>query len=338
MPYFGHDAVGGAERANANLIKILDLAENIVFYTNSVDKTKKEYYFEGIKCIHGSEEEIEHFAKKCNPDLLIATHDLIYTALKTNFPYLIYLHDPRAHCFNANTKVCDFNCKNCSYFMSVENYKIAYKNAVAVAYCSNYLKKVSQEQYPEANYLEIPWIPLQNLNRNSFAAPASIIGTTAGVPHKGNELLLKLARTTEQLKFLLVGPSNIREYPQNIKYLGYIPEQRMFSDFYSKIGTYISLSTYGEAYGMTIVEAHAFGIPTLLPRSDGLSESGGSQANFIEKENFRDLNHWRRRLLELTENISLREYSIDKGYENFKSKSLYSKKISQSIEKLLVKI
>ena len=338
MPYFGIDAVGGAERANANLIKILDYAENLVFYPISFNSVRRDYEFEGIQCIQDRVEEISKVTSSFEPDLVIVTHELIKVAMDLAYPYLIYLHDPRAHCLNANTNHCNFNCNNCAFFLPSEIYRSAYKKAMAIAYCSNYLKSIAGNQYPEANYLETPWFPLQNLRTGSFTAPANIIGTTAGVPHKGKDLLIKLAKSMKKTRFILVGPTNIEKFPANIKYLGYVPEENMFRDFYSKIGTYLSLAVHGEAYGMTIVESHAYGIPTLLPRSDGLSESGGCSSNFVEKENIENVNHWRSRLFELIEDVPLRERSIVHGHANYQIKRQYSKEIYASLKRLLRKL
>lgn len=335
MPYFGIDAVGGAERANANLIKILDYAENLVFYTCSSNSDWRNYEFEGIQCIHSRAEEISKVASGFEPDLVIATHELIKVAMDLTYPYLIYLHDPRAHCLNANTNHCNYNCNKCTFFSSSEIYRKAYTKAMAVAYCSNYLKNIAENQYPDANYLETPWLPLQNLRMSSFSAPANIIGTTAGVPHKGKDLLIKLANSMKNTRFILVGPTNIEKFPSNIKYLGYVPEENMFRDFYSKIGTYLSLAVHGEAYGMTIVESNAYGIPTLMPRSDGLSESGGCNSNFVEKENIDNVTHWRSRLFALMEDVPLREKSIIYGHANYLSKRQHSKKIYSSLKRLL---
>ena len=338
MPYFGVDAVGGAERANANLIKILDYAENLVFYPSSPKSVRRKYAFEGIQCIQDRTEEISKVASGFKPDLVIVTHELIKDAMDLAYPYLIYLHDPRAHCLNASTNHCNFNCNNCAFFLTSEIYRFAYKKAMAVAYCSNYLKSIAENQYPEAIYLETPWFPLQNLIMSSFSAPANIIGTTAGVPHKGQNLLIKLAESMKNTRFILVGPTNSEKFPPNIKYLGYIPDKNMFRDFYSKIGTYLGLAAYGEAYGMTIVESHAYGIPTLLPRSDGLSESGGCNSNFVEKENIENVNHWRSRLFELMKDVALRERSIFHGHANYQIKYQYSKKIYASLKQLLRKL
>lgn len=319
VPFFGKDAVGGAERASANLIHLIDFAENHVYYTCSPQERTESYLFEGIPCRIGPEESILSYVRKLRPALIIATHELITAAARTGVPYIVYAHDPRAHCLNANTEVCSFHCDGCEFFRSGEDYQNAYSGALAVACCSNHMISLAKQQYPKANYLVKPWKPIQQTDLSTHSSPGRMVGTTAGVPHKGSRLLLSIAERTPQLTYLLAGPCNLTEFPENIRFLGYLPSNEMRSRFYLKIGTYLSLATRGEAYGMTVVEAQAFGIPSLLPYAGGLRESGGSGARFIAKDDLENPDAWARELLFISQDVAAREELIAYGHWHCKS-------------------
>ena len=107
---------------------------------------------------------------------------------------------------------------------------------------------------------------------------------------KGASVYLKLAELNPHLLFLIAGPSLGRyaskELPDNLVYAGFHPREKL-PLVYNAFDVYCFLSMSGEeTFGLTVLEAMACGVPSIVPNFDGVPSVVGNVGLIADAQNF----------------------------------------------------
>ena len=327
MPYFGEDAIGGAEISNLNYIFNLDQHKHIVISNHFAGQPRLSV-FKGVEHIRSLDTDIIKHIEKLSPDLIIATHELILYPPLTDFPYIIYIHDSRASCFNLLTEFCALDCTKCNNFHTGDNFINAFNNAKSVICSSLFLIRITNIQL-NINPNPIPIYPFITLSDNFNYHFNNTIGITSVAKHKGKELITKVVTKFKNYNFLIAGSERLEKEYSNVHYTGYLSSDNMYKDFYHKIGLFVNFTIHGEAFGMSIIEAISCNIPVLFPEKDGLPESGGYSAKFIPHDLINEAETWFMYIQELMSSEDVRKNNINysnsvlNNYLNLRKKSLF---------------
>jgi glycosyltransferase involved in cell wall biosynthesis len=155
-----------------------------------------------------------------------------------------------------------------------------------------------------------------------------VIGQVGTLTHrKGIDVLFKafaeLNREYHKLKLVLVGDGDesYRMYLESLAHELNIKDNVIFAGetanpefFYSEVFDINALSSRIEAFGRTLIEAAACGLPSVASNSDGIPEvvENGVTGLLFEKENYQDL---KEKLAILIKNKALRTALGEKGRE-----------------------
>ena len=107
---------------------------------------------------------------------------------------------------------------------------------------------------------------------------------------KGASVYLKLAELNPHLIFLIAGPNmgryTSRRLPDNLVYIGFHRREKL-PLIYNAFDVYCFLSMSGEeTFGLTVLEAMACGVPTVVPNFDGVPSVVGDAGLVADAENF----------------------------------------------------
>ena len=107
---------------------------------------------------------------------------------------------------------------------------------------------------------------------------------------KGASVYLKLAELNPHLLFLIAGPSlgryASRKLPDNLVYVGFHPREKL-PLIYNAFDVYCFPSMSGEeTFGLTVLEAMACGVPSVVPNFDGVPSVVGDTGLVADAENF----------------------------------------------------
>lgn len=120
---------------------------------------------------------------------------------------------------------------------------------------------------------------------------ASTVGYLSRVQsEKGASVYLKLAELNPHLLFLIAGPSlgryASRKLPDNLVYVGFHPREKL-PLIYNAFDVYCFPSMSGEeTFGLTVLEAMACGVPSVVPNFDGVPSVVGDTGLVADAENF----------------------------------------------------
>lgn len=107
------------------------------------------------------------------------------------------------------------------------------------------------------------------------------VGYYSGGPHKGDEIVIGLARLLPTVRFVVAGRlfrSSAEGLP-NVDALGDVSEM---AAFYRRVGLLVVPSLCEEAFSRVTIEALVNGIPVIANRVGGIPESGGNAAVLVD--------------------------------------------------------
>lgn len=330
MPYFGLNSIGGAELSNLNYIHDLDEFDHVVI-TNHFKSKPGKSEFQGVSYYNLYDDQIIPCIKNESPDVIICTHELVVFPSQLNIPYFIYLHDPRSGCSNLLTNYCNLDCTNCVNYKLHNSFYLSFQKANKIICCSKYLIDISMKQLKQFIHQE-PIYPNIRLSPFINDVNPKIIGLSSAALHKGSDLLENLLIRFPSYKFIVCGNSRLSKSFPNVEYTGYLDNIDIHDKFYSRVGTYVSLATNGEAFGMTIVEAFSNRLPVLFPYADGIVESAGFEWFSVPYTSRSCIDTWSNYLFKIVESSDIRNslinesYSVIKRYKKMKSESINSLK------------
>lgn len=151
-------------------------------------------------------------------------------------------------------------------------------------------------------------------------------------------------QVSEQIKLVIVGQKGwkskaffqeLDKHPNksDIILTGYVSKTELMS-LYAHSLSFIYPSIY-EGFGLPILEAMSCGTPVITANNSSLPEVGGDAAIYFETKKAEDLNS---KMIEITQNETLREEMISKGYtqaEKF-SWEKYAHEFIKTIEEKLI--
>lgn len=100
---------------------------------------------------------------------------------------------------------------------------------------------------------------------------------------------------------------------ESIRFIGFVPDEDMPA-LYSAADAFLFPSLY-EGFGMPVLEAQSCGVPVLTSNGSSLPEIGGDGAWYVDPYSEESICEG---LMQLLQDVSLRQKLVERGYENVK--------------------
>ncbi|WP_291287477.1 glycosyltransferase family 4 protein [Flavobacterium sp.] len=204
-----------------------------------------------------------------------------------------------------------------------------------VVYVSDYLANSEPVNVRKAviyNVLEEDFVKRAMANKNSHKDEKIVLMICSLKSYKGVDEFLKLALTNSGYLFKLVVNASfleIEHYFKDVKLpenLIIYPTQTDTHPFYCEASIVLNLSDpkfWIETFGLTILEAMSYGLPTIVPPVGGVTELVTEEKNgyLVESKRIDQISN---KLKELFENKELYKYMSSNAFERSKQYSLES--------------
>ncbi len=265
---------------------------------------KEEEIISGVRTIRLTTEELQESPRRFNQRLnelkingilacqIPGNHSLLPLLRNVNVPIVIQNHAPRGHAglainttllhhalmrpFDAFTAPSDSVAKFYSKFVGDTCQFYTNPNGVDAQTFSPMDKSEAKSD-------------LAALMQDDRIQEQFIVGFLSRVqPEKGAHVFIQLAEMHPDLLFVVGGsyllrPSSQR-LPDNLIYVGFLPRKQL-PMLYNTFDAYCFPSMAGEeTFGLTLLEAMACGVPSVVPRFDGLPEVVGEAGVIVDAE------------------------------------------------------
>jgi len=205
--------------------------------------------------------------------------------IKNKIPYHYYLRDElQLNIFKNYEKGFRFVLKTTKNILennAIKKYKklnaLALKNASKIIVNSKYMQKELKKRFNLDSNIYYPFVDTSSLKRTTHSKNKEfkdkkqyILFIGGNNAMKGNDIVLKIAKSMPKEKFLIVGPYKTTQIKNNV---AFTPWKKDISQLYNQSKLLLVPSRWNEAFGRVVVEANYFGIPTITSDKGGLPEA-----------------------------------------------------------------